>query len=234
MFAALGTKVTLVEKRARLLDFCDAQITEGLQYHLRDLGVVFRLGEEVTAVERHADAALTQPREREEHSGARSSSTPPAARGRRTTSSSKTPVSRPTSAGGSRSGPTTARPSSTSSRPATSSAGRAWRRPRWSRGAWPLLTPSATTTRAHERAASDRHLHDPRDQLRRSDRGGAHRSARPLRGRHLALPRARARPDPRRHLRDAEAARVDRGPDASWASTSSGRTRPRSSTSARR
>ena len=60
MFAALGAKVTVVEKRARLLDFCDAQITEGLQYHLRDVGVVFRLGEEVTAVERHADGALTQ------------------------------------------------------------------------------------------------------------------------------------------------------------------------------
>ena len=60
MFAALGAKVTVVEKRARLLDFCDAQITEGLQYHLRDLGVVFRLGEEVTAVERHDDLALTQ------------------------------------------------------------------------------------------------------------------------------------------------------------------------------
>ena len=60
MFAALGAKVTVVEKRAHLLDFCDAQITEGLQYHLRDVGVVFRLGEEVTAVERHADGALTQ------------------------------------------------------------------------------------------------------------------------------------------------------------------------------
>jgi NAD(P) transhydrogenase len=60
MFAALGAKVTVVEKQARLLDFCDAQIVEGLQYHLRDLGVVFRLGEEVTAVERHADGALTQ------------------------------------------------------------------------------------------------------------------------------------------------------------------------------
>jgi NAD(P) transhydrogenase len=59
MFAALGAKVTVVEKRARLLDFCDAQITEGLQYHLRDLGVVFRLGEEVTAVDRHDGAALT-------------------------------------------------------------------------------------------------------------------------------------------------------------------------------
>ena len=60
MFAALGVKVTVVEKRPRLLDFCDAQITEGLQYHLRDLGVVFRLGEEVTGVDRHADGALTQ------------------------------------------------------------------------------------------------------------------------------------------------------------------------------
>jgi NAD(P) transhydrogenase len=59
MFAALGSKVTVIEKRPRLLDFCDAQITEGLQYHLRDLGVVFRLGEEVTAVDRHDDAALT-------------------------------------------------------------------------------------------------------------------------------------------------------------------------------
>ena len=59
MFAALGAKVTVVEKRPRLLEFCDAQITEGLQYHLRDVGVVFRLGEEVTAVERHADGALT-------------------------------------------------------------------------------------------------------------------------------------------------------------------------------
>jgi NAD(P) transhydrogenase len=60
MFAALGAKVTVVEKRVRLLDFCDAQITEGLQYHLRDVGVIFRLGDEVTAVERHTDGALTQ------------------------------------------------------------------------------------------------------------------------------------------------------------------------------
>jgi NAD(P) transhydrogenase len=59
MFAALGTKVTVVEKRQRLLDFVDAQIAEGLQYHLRDLGVVFRFGEAVTAVERHEGAAMT-------------------------------------------------------------------------------------------------------------------------------------------------------------------------------
>jgi NAD(P) transhydrogenase len=60
MFAALGAKVTVVEKRPRLLDFCDAQISEGLQYHLRDLGVIFRFGEEVTAVDLHNDGALAQ------------------------------------------------------------------------------------------------------------------------------------------------------------------------------
>jgi NAD(P) transhydrogenase len=59
MFAALGTQVTVVEKRHRLLDFVDAQIAEGLQYHLRDLGVVFRFGEAVTAVERHQGATLS-------------------------------------------------------------------------------------------------------------------------------------------------------------------------------
>jgi NAD(P) transhydrogenase len=59
MFAALGTKVTVVEKRNRLLDFVDAQIVEGLQYHLRDLGVVFRFGEAVTAVERHDGATMS-------------------------------------------------------------------------------------------------------------------------------------------------------------------------------
>ena len=59
MFAALGTKVTIVEKRPRLLDFCDAEIVEGLQHHLRDLGVTFRLGEAVTAVEKHEGATLT-------------------------------------------------------------------------------------------------------------------------------------------------------------------------------
>jgi NAD(P) transhydrogenase len=59
MFAALSSNVTVVEKRPRLLDFCDAEIAEGLQYHLRDLGVVFRLGEEVTAVDRHEGGTLT-------------------------------------------------------------------------------------------------------------------------------------------------------------------------------
>jgi NAD(P) transhydrogenase len=51
MFAALGTKVTVVEKRDSMLDFCDPEIVEALQFHLRELAVTFRLGEEVTAVD---------------------------------------------------------------------------------------------------------------------------------------------------------------------------------------
>ncbi|WP_127500202.1 Si-specific NAD(P)(+) transhydrogenase [Actinoplanes solisilvae] len=58
MFAALGTKVTVVERREQMLDFCDDEIVESLKYHLRDLSVTFRFGEEVAAVERHQTAAL--------------------------------------------------------------------------------------------------------------------------------------------------------------------------------
>ena len=59
MFAALRTRVTVVERRDRLLDFCDAEIVEALQYHLRDLGVVFRFGESVSAVEVTENGAVT-------------------------------------------------------------------------------------------------------------------------------------------------------------------------------
>jgi NAD(P) transhydrogenase len=58
MFAALGTKVTVVERRDRMLDFCDEEIVESLKYHLRDVSVTFRFGEEVAAVEKHQTAAL--------------------------------------------------------------------------------------------------------------------------------------------------------------------------------
>jgi NAD(P) transhydrogenase len=50
MFAALGTRVTLVETRREMLDFCDYEVVEALRYHLRDLSVVFRFGETVTGV----------------------------------------------------------------------------------------------------------------------------------------------------------------------------------------
>jgi len=60
MFAALGTKVTVVERHGRLLEFCDAEIVEGLQYHLRELGVIFRFNEEVVGVVAHDSGAVTE------------------------------------------------------------------------------------------------------------------------------------------------------------------------------
>ncbi|MEV4563975.1 Si-specific NAD(P)(+) transhydrogenase [Nonomuraea sp. NPDC049419] len=59
MFAALGTKVTVIERRERMLEFCDLEIVEALKYHLRDLAVTFRFGESVAAVERRPRGALT-------------------------------------------------------------------------------------------------------------------------------------------------------------------------------
>ncbi|OBK28675.1 NAD(P)(+) transhydrogenase [Mycobacterium asiaticum] len=59
MFAALGTKVTVVEKRDTMLDFCDPEIIEALKFHLRDLAVTFRFGEEVTAVDVGASGTVT-------------------------------------------------------------------------------------------------------------------------------------------------------------------------------
>jgi NAD(P) transhydrogenase len=51
MFAVLGVRVTLIEKRNRLLEFADQEIIEALSYHLRDARVTLRLGEEVESVE---------------------------------------------------------------------------------------------------------------------------------------------------------------------------------------
>ncbi|WP_018657789.1 Si-specific NAD(P)(+) transhydrogenase [Actinomadura flavalba] len=59
MFAALGTKVTVVERRERMLEFADLEIVEALKYHLRDLAVTFRFREAVAAVEQHPRGAVT-------------------------------------------------------------------------------------------------------------------------------------------------------------------------------
>jgi NAD(P) transhydrogenase len=58
MFAALGTKVTVVEQRERMLEFCDVEVVEALKYHLRDLAVTFRFGESVSAVEARPGGAI--------------------------------------------------------------------------------------------------------------------------------------------------------------------------------
>src|SRR6202008_3174171 len=51
MFATLGVRVTLIEKRPRLLEFADSEMVEALCYHLRDHRVTLRLNEEVERVE---------------------------------------------------------------------------------------------------------------------------------------------------------------------------------------
>ena len=59
IFAALGTRVTLVEKRPQMLDFCDPEIVESLKFHLRDHMMSFRFGEEVASVEASGRGTIT-------------------------------------------------------------------------------------------------------------------------------------------------------------------------------
>jgi NAD(P) transhydrogenase len=56
IFAALGVRVTLIDKRPRLLSFVDAEIIETLAYHMRQNRVTLRLNEEVSGVEPIEDA----------------------------------------------------------------------------------------------------------------------------------------------------------------------------------
>jgi len=55
MFAALGVRVTLIDKRSKLLPFIDEEISDALTYHLRENRVTMRLGEEVSGIERIED-----------------------------------------------------------------------------------------------------------------------------------------------------------------------------------
>jgi NAD(P) transhydrogenase len=50
MFAALGIEVTVVEKRARLIDFLDAEIAESLRAQMEAMGVRFLMPDAVTSL----------------------------------------------------------------------------------------------------------------------------------------------------------------------------------------
>jgi NAD(P) transhydrogenase len=58
MFATLGVRVILVEKRPRLLEFADQEMVEALSYHLRDSRATMRLNEEVASVEEMPDGSV--------------------------------------------------------------------------------------------------------------------------------------------------------------------------------
>lgn len=51
IFAALGVRVTIIDKRRRLLPFVDAEIIDSLIYHLNQQRAIMRLGEEVGMIE---------------------------------------------------------------------------------------------------------------------------------------------------------------------------------------
>jgi len=51
MFGALGTKVTVVDQRDRVLSFLDGEVGEAFQYLLRRRNVTFRLREKVDSIE---------------------------------------------------------------------------------------------------------------------------------------------------------------------------------------
>jgi NAD(P) transhydrogenase len=51
MLGALGVRVTLVEGKHELLDFLDREISEALQYQMRQSGITLRLGEKVAKIE---------------------------------------------------------------------------------------------------------------------------------------------------------------------------------------
>ena len=59
MFSALEVRVTVVEKQDQLLGFVDPEIIDALVYHMRDRGVVFRLGEDVRNVSVTDDSVVS-------------------------------------------------------------------------------------------------------------------------------------------------------------------------------
>ncbi len=58
MFATLGVRVIIVEKRPRLLEFADTEMVEALSYHMRDARATMRLNEEVESVEELPDGKV--------------------------------------------------------------------------------------------------------------------------------------------------------------------------------
>jgi NAD(P) transhydrogenase len=58
MFATLGVRVIIVEKRPRLLEFADAEMVEALSYNMRDRRATMRLNEEVESVEELPDGKV--------------------------------------------------------------------------------------------------------------------------------------------------------------------------------
>lgn len=63
ILASVGVKVTMLDRREKLLDFVDGEITEALQFRLRELGIRMRLGETLDKIDvthpEHVEAHLS-------------------------------------------------------------------------------------------------------------------------------------------------------------------------------
>lgn len=58
MAAMMGIAVTLVDLRPQVLEFIDPEITETLCYHMRNIGVTFRLGEEMESISKSSSGKV--------------------------------------------------------------------------------------------------------------------------------------------------------------------------------
>lgn len=56
MLAAVGVRVTLIDSRPRLMEFIDEELSEALQFRMRDMGIRLRLGESVAKIELTGDS----------------------------------------------------------------------------------------------------------------------------------------------------------------------------------
>ena len=145
MFAVLGVRVTLIEKRDRLLEFADREIIEALSYHLRDSRVTLRLGEEVESVEELSDSTVVANLQSQKKVSGDALLYAVGRQGNTTTSTWTPPASKPTSAAASPSASTTKPKSITSTPSATWSAFPLWPRSPWNKGALQPPTPSAAS-----------------------------------------------------------------------------------------
>ncbi len=135
IFSALDVAVTLIEPRDTFLDFVDREIIAEFTHQLRDRGMAIRLGSKVVAIEKDKTGRVVTTLEdgrairTEMLLFAAGGWAPPAAW------AWKIAASRSTIAGGSPSFPRPFRPTCRISMPrATSSAFRAWPRPRMEQG----------------------------------------------------------------------------------------------------
>ena len=152
IFAALGTKITIVEGRDQILGFLDGEINQLLTEQLKKIGCEILLRKEVVQVSRQRgvltcslDDGRALECERLLFAGA--------ARATRARSASSASASNPTRAACSTPTSTSAPPAA-STPPATWSASPRSRRWRWSRAASPRATPSASRTRPRSRRSS--------------------------------------------------------------------------------